>query len=91
EAEALLSQLETFLLHHVYRHQRLVQMDAEARRVVTDVFNAYLRDPDTLPQRFAARIGDFGPHRVVCDYVAGMTDRFCRQQRESLASPRGRR
>ncbi|MHC4066027.1 MAG: deoxyguanosinetriphosphate triphosphohydrolase [Planctomycetota bacterium] len=91
EAEALLSQLETFLLHRVYRHQRLVQMDAEARRVVTDVFNAYLRDPDALPQRFAARIGDFGPHRVVCDYVAGMTDRFCRQQRESLASPRGRR
>ena len=82
--EAELAQLESFLLRRVYRHERLVRMDAQAREMVTVVFNAYRADPATLPPRFAARIDATGVFRVVCDYVAGMTDRFCRAQAERL-------
>jgi len=87
--KAQLAELETFLLHHVYRHHRLVQMDAEAREIVSDVFTAYRRRPDSLPPRFAARMAETSLHRVVCDYVAGMTDRFCRRQRDRLGPPSG--
>ncbi|MCP4251112.1 MAG: dNTP triphosphohydrolase [bacterium] len=82
--EAELTQLESFLLHRVYRHERLVRMDAQARELVTTVFNAYRTEPQTLPPRFAARIEASGVFRVVCDYVAGMTDRFCQAQAERL-------
>ena len=59
-------------------------MDRQARQVVTEVVGAYLRDPDQLPARFASRVPSMGLERVVCDYVAGMTDRFCRAERDRL-------
>ena len=80
-----LHEWEAFLRQKVYRHPRLVEMDSQARDIVTDVVNAYLSDPALLPERFAARIDGSSLERVVCDYVAGMTDRFCRRQHDRLA------
>ncbi len=82
--ETALAEWESFLRDRVYRHERLQEMDAHARRVVTDVANALLRNPDKLPGRFAARVNDLGLHRTICDYVAGMTDRFCQTERDRL-------
>jgi dGTPase len=72
-----LEQLETFLQQEVYGHRRLARMDAKARRLVHAVFDAYLAEPRLLPERYVQRIDQQGPHRVICDYLAGMTDRFC--------------
>ena len=83
--EPALHEWEAFLRQKVYRHPRLVEMDSQARDIVTDVVNAYLSDPALLPERFAARIDGSSLERVVCDYVAGMTDRFCRRQHARLA------
>ncbi len=55
-----------------------------AKKAITDVANALLRNPDKLPGRFAARVNDLGLHRTICDYVAGMTDRFCQTERDRL-------
>lgn len=79
-----MAELESFLLRRVYRHERLAEMDRQARRIVSGVFGAYVRDPGQLPRRFADRIAATGLHQVVCDYVAGMTDRFCRAEYERL-------
>jgi len=84
--ESQLAELDTFLRNRVYKHPRLIEMDRHAAEIVTEVFTAYAREPATLPPRFAARIADAGPHRVVCDYVAGMTDRFCRNERDRLTN-----
>lgn len=80
-------QLETFLLERVYRHRRLIRMDDKARRFVRQLFEAYVDEPKLLPSRYHERIGDLGLHRVVCDYLAGMTDRFCQEECRRLFEP----
>jgi len=85
--EARLEEHERFLLERVYRHPRLARMDARARRFIDRIFRAYLDNPRTLPRRFARRIDEQGMHRVVCDYVAGMTDRFCQKDYKRLFEP----
>ncbi len=80
-------QLEAFLRERVYLHDRLSRMDAEARRWVGGLFETYVRRPQLLPERFARRIDDQGVYRVVCDYVAGMTDRFCQDEYRRLVGP----
>ena len=80
-------QLEAFLRERVYLHDRLSGMDAQARRWVAALFETYVSRPRLLPDRFAGRIDDQGVYRVVCDYVAGMTDRFCRDEYKRLVGP----
>jgi dGTPase len=80
-------QLESFLRARVYLHDRLSRMDAEARRWVVGLFETYVSRPRLLPDRFAGRIDEQGVYRVVCDYIAGMTDRFCRDEYRRLLEP----
>jgi dGTPase len=80
-------ELGSFLLERVYRHARLVRMDTKARRFIERLFAAYAADPRMLPERFFRRIDEQGVHRVVCDYVAGMTDRFCQDDYKRLFEP----
>ena len=84
-------QLQDFLLETVYRHEQALARQQEARAIVAELFAAYLADPSLMPPRYQERIAREGPHRVACDYIAGMTDRFCRQEharvtRESLGN-----
>ena len=78
EVAAHLEQLETFLHQRLYRRPEVVDTDAAGRRMLQHLFTAYRKAPGALPPRFAARIVEQGPERVICDYLAGMTDRFCR-------------
>jgi len=79
--------LESFLKENVYRHHRLVRMDDKARRFIERLFEAYVKSPAMLPRRFAGRIDEQGVHQVVCDYLAGMTDRFCQDDYKRLFEP----
>jgi len=74
------AELETFLAERVYGHETVLQRDGQARELIEGLFNVYLGDPKLLPARYSARLDDQGPHRVICDYIAGMTDRFCREE-----------
>ncbi len=72
-----------FLRDNLYRHYRVHRMAAKARRIVVDLFGAFVADPQLLPDEFrdhSARLeaegGEAGRARAVADYVAGMTDRF---------------
>jgi len=80
-------ELQDLLLKRVYRNHRVVRMDSKARRLIREVFQAYLAEPQLLPERFFARVAEQGPHRVICDYVAGMTDRFCQREHKRLFAP----
>lgn len=88
EMDARLADLERFLLRNLYRHGRLVRMDAKARRIIAAVFDAYVQEPRLMPPRFARRVHEQGPVRVVIDYIAGMTDRYCLQEHARLFDPR---
>jgi dGTPase len=87
-SDARLVELERFLLKAVYRHHRLVRMDAKARRILTAVFEAYVAEPRLMPRRYSERVAAQGAARVAVDYVAGMTDRFCLEEHARLFDPR---
>ena len=85
-----LAELEAFLLDKLYRRPEVNRMDAAGRRIVRSLFAAYLKNPSSLPRRFADRVAEQGQHRVICDYLAGMTDRFCRAVFDEGAAHRDR-
>lgn len=77
KSESAVSELEEFLVARVYRNAEVVQSDAEGRRMIRDLFEAYSNKPALMPSRFVQRIAEQGRHRVICDYIAGMTDSYC--------------
>ncbi len=74
-------QLKTFLLHHLYRHPQVLQTTDWAKQVVRELFEAYLAQPQEMPEGHAQRA-----HlpRAVADYIAGMTDRFATREHARL-------
>ena len=69
-------ELQGFLLARLYRHERVARSSERAVRCVTTLFGEFHARPELLPDDFRARIERDGTERVVCDYIAGMTDRF---------------
>lgn len=71
-------ELKRFLFDRFYRHFRVVRMAAKADRTVRALFGAFVEEPAQLPpeaQELLAQ-GDGNVQRIVCDYIAGMTDRY---------------
>ncbi len=69
-------ELKDFLFSNLYRHYRVVRMAAKSEIIVTELFNIYQANPKTLPTEVQEFIPERGLERTVCDYIAGMTDRF---------------
>jgi dGTPase len=80
-------ELKGFLYANMYRHYRVVRMAVKAERFISDLFSAYVADPEILPAPVQARAQSEGVQRVVCDYIAGMTDRFALEEHEKLFNP----
>ncbi|MGZ5159872.1 MAG: deoxyguanosinetriphosphate triphosphohydrolase [Burkholderiales bacterium] len=68
-------ELKRFLHENLYRHYKVARMASKGRRVVADLFQAFLAEPILLPPEFQARAGE-DKARAIADYVAGMTDRY---------------
>ncbi len=79
--------LQTFLYENFYRNYRVMRMATKAERVIEALFNAYLKEPRILPPGVRQRIEHEEPARVVCDYIAGMTDRFALDEYDRLFDP----
>jgi dGTPase len=90
EVEQQKSRLKRFLFVNLYRHYRVVRMAEKAQRVVRDLFEAYTSNQQQLPPHIQSRIPEEGLHRVVCDYIAGMTDRFALGEHQKLFDPHQR-
>lgn len=80
-------QLKNFLFQYMYQHYRVVRMQVKAARVMEDLFTAYTDHPEVLSTEVQGRAMDAGLYRTVCDYVAGMTDRFALQEHDRLFDP----
>lgn len=76
--------LEAWLLQNLYRDWRVNRVFHTARRLLAELFAFYCDHPDSLPPEHAARAEGAGLHRAVADYIAGMTDRFARDEYERL-------
>jgi dGTPase len=87
EMAARVRELKQFLLQHMYRHYRVVRMGDKAGRILRDLFGSYVGEPGQLPPHFQGQLERDGVHRVVCDYIAGMTDRFAVDEHQKLFDP----
>jgi dGTPase len=76
-------ELKRFLHQNLYRHYRVARMASKARRIVRELFQAFLTEPMLLPPEFQARAGE-GKARAIADYVAGMTDRYAMLEHRRL-------
>lgn len=80
-------QLKDFLFNNLYRHPRVVRMAVKAERILSDLFNAYRAEPNILPYHVQAGIAENGLERTLCDYLAGMTDRYAIDEHQRLFDP----
>jgi dGTPase len=87
EMRAMKQELEEFLKRRVYMHYRVQRMAAKGARIVQALFAEFCRSPRLLPERYSRRIRDDRPERTVCDYVAGMTDRYAQDEYLKLFQP----
>jgi len=79
--------LKEFLFNNMYCHYRVVRMQKKAEQVLTALFKAYQGTPIMLPPQFQEQIIDKGKERTICDYLAGMTDRFAIEEYQKLFDP----
>lgn len=85
--EAELSGLRTFLHTNMYRHFKVNRARSQAKRIVKSLFELFFSEPETLPPEWRERYegkDEAGLARVVCDYIAGMTDRYANREYRRL-------
>jgi dGTPase len=80
-------QLKKFLHQNLYQHYRVVRMTDKGQRFIKALFQAYLQKPGQLPPEVFQRINKEGIYRAVCDYLAGMTDRFALDEYRRFFEP----
>ncbi len=79
--------LQQFLSQQMYKHPRVMDIMGRARRVIDDLFNAYMNDEKLLPKDWRDLAGAGEKRhtaRHVCDFIAGMTDRYALDQHKRL-------
>jgi dGTPase len=81
--------LRKFLYQNVYYHPRVAEVNRRACEMLRRVFEAYLADPDRLGEGATRRVEKEGLHRTVCDYTAGMTDRYVMEEYARIAGRGG--
>jgi len=77
ESQAGLFEFEQFLLENVYRHSLLEKINRSVKEWLTKLFEVFVKQPGLMPQYFRKLIKEDGLQRTVCDYISGMTDRYC--------------
>ena len=80
-------ELKDFLFNKLYRHYRVVRMQVKAEKILEDLFNAYRLEASTLPDHIQSQIEGRGLERTICDYIAGMTDRYAIDEHQKLLNP----
>ena len=78
--------LRKFLYQNVYYHPRVSEVNRRACEMLRRMFEEYVADPDRLGEGAMRRVEKEGLHRTVCDYIAGMTDRYLMEEYARIAS-----
>lgn len=81
------AKLKFCLLNNMYHHYRVIRMSDKAKRIMRALFETYAKNPEQLPPSTKDKLKHTGRMQVVCDYIAGMTDRFALQEYKKLFDP----
>ena len=68
--------LKNFLKERMYMHPKIRTMTIKAKKIVSDLFDLYVKEPDLLPKQWIDFKNEREKHIVVCDYISGMTDKY---------------
>ena len=88
ELAPAVGELQRFLYERVYRHPKLLELSQHAAEVLEGLFRALCARPQEMPPWYRAWVDEVGRERAVCDYLAGMTDRFAELEFERLTGRR---
>ncbi|WP_020676260.1 deoxyguanosinetriphosphate triphosphohydrolase [Geopsychrobacter electrodiphilus] len=80
-------ELKKFLYHNLYRHHKVELMRVKAEHFLTLLFESYIKNPTLLPRAHQEKFDEHGRERVICDYIASMTDRFAQDEYKKLYEP----
>jgi dGTPase len=80
-------QLKDFLYKNMYRHYRVMRMSVKAEQIITSLFEAFRSEPSILPRQFQIIAKERGLERTICDYIAGMTDRYAIEEHRKIFDP----
>ena len=87
EIENAMLALRAFMFEHVYRNPVAKGEESKARRIIQELYRYYIAHPEKLPEDFQPQLDLEGMPRVVCDYVAGMTDKYAIYKFEEIFVP----
>ena len=87
EMHTMTRELKHFLYERLYRHPRVMRMQMKAERIIAALFDVYIAEPRQLPWEEQAKLETRSLHRTVCDYLAGMTDRYALQEHAKMFDP----
>jgi dGTPase len=81
--------LKQFLYEHVYASPTLGEDRKRSMSLIGELFHFFLTNPDQLPETYREQARCGAPHRVICDYIAGMTDAYFRRTYEQMIGVAG--
>jgi dGTPase len=85
--ESAMLELRSFMFERVYRNPVAKGEEVKARRIIQELYKYYMEHPEKLPEDFQPQLDLDGMSRVVCDYVAGMTDKYAVFKFEEIFVP----
>lgn len=85
QVQELRQELRNFLYENLYCHWRVIRMSNKAKRFIKELFNLYLNNPELLPPSFKQKRKEKTTiKRLICDYIAGMTDKYALEEYKKL-------
>lgn len=88
EVQKAHNELRNFMFEYVYTNPVAKGQEKKAEALIEKLYEYYLKDPDKLPEFYRSLMEKFPKERVICDYIAGMTDQYAVSQYESLFIPK---
>ena len=89
KVDQALKDLRAFMFEHVYRNPIAKGEEGKAKMMLSKLFEYYVAHPESLPEDFHPQMSFDGLERIVCDYIAGMTDHYAVSKYSSIFIPTG--
>jgi dGTP triphosphohydrolase len=89
EVSQATEKLRSFMFERVYMGYVAQKQEEKARYVLENLYDYFMKHPDALPAEYRSHIEAYGIEQVVCDYIAGMTDRYALRMFYNLFIPLG--
>ena len=82
-----LKELRAFMFENVYRNPVAKGQESKAKDMLQRLFEYYIKHPECLPEDFQPQLSFDGMERTVCDYIAGMTEKYAMYKYDELFIP----